>query len=560
MQEKAFQLVKVSAFLVNYKKITGVKKLKVKILLVDDRKENLFSLGSLLEDLDVEIFKAQSGSDALELMVDHDFALALLDVQMPDMDGFELAELMRGAERTKSVPIIFITAASKTSGFAFRGYESGAVDFLYKPVDPIFLKSKVRVFIELGAQRRQLKEQMELLTAAKESAETANRLKSAFLANMSHEIRTPLGALIGFTELLEDNNVSNQEKNDYVKIIGRSGKALVRLIDDILDLSKVEAGHLELEAIRFSPAALTQEVFDLLGKLATQKGLQLHLKSNLKPNMTIVSDPTRLRQVLVNIIGNAIKFTEKGSVTVTLDQTLEKSPDASFITFSVEDTGIGLSNEQAHRLFQPFMQADNSMTRRFGGTGLGLVLSRRLASLMGGDVKLVRSEANKGSNFLISIKAKLAEDNQNSEAPRHLAGSESSSNQQMPSLEGIKVLLVEDSPDNQLLIKRFLVKQGADVSFANNGEEGVDKALASDYDVVLMDIQMPILDGYAAATKLRKKNYLGPIIAITAHATEEERNRCLSAGCTDYLAKPIDRTQLYQKVAKHSGAPQTADV
>ena len=251
---------------------------KVKLLLVDDRKENLFALGSLLEDFDTEIFKAESGGKALDLMVDHDFALAILDVQMPDMDGFELAELMRGADKTKAVPIIFITAAAKTSGFAFRGYETGAVDFLYKPVDPLILKSKVRVFIELDQQKRQLKLQMTQLKAAKEAAETANQLKSAFLANMSHEIRTPLGALIGFAELLEDPSLKASDKSEYVKIIGRSGKALVRLIDDILDLSKVEAGHMEIENIRFSPLTLVQEVVELLGKSANRQRHQPGVK------------------------------------------------------------------------------------------------------------------------------------------------------------------------------------------------------------------------------------------------------------------------------------------
>ncbi|MES3038156.1 MAG: response regulator, partial [Bdellovibrionota bacterium] len=429
---------------------------RVKILLVDDRRENLFSLGSLLGELEVEIFKAQSGAEALALMVDHDFALALLDVQMPDMDGFELAELMRGTERTRAIPIIFITAASPASGFAFKGYESGAVDFLFKPVDMAVLKSKVKVFIELDSQKKQL-------LAAKEEAETANQLKSSFLANMSHEIRTPLGALVGFAELLDDTSTPPSEKSRYIQIIKKNGKALVELIDEILDLSKVEAGHLEIEQREFSPLDLVRDICLLLGKKAEQKGIYLEHKVDKAVPKTIISDSKRIRQILMNVVGNAIKFTEKGGVTLHLNAESRGSKSINLI-FRVEDTGIGLKADAAKKLFKPFMQADNSVTRKFGGTGLGLALSRRLARLLGGDLTLAEG-SEKGCTFVATITAEIGKG----------INSKNDSSQdeifQGANLAGAKILLIEDSPDNQDLIKLFLEKRGASVELADNGQD-----------------------------------------------------------------------------------------
>jgi two-component system, sensor histidine kinase len=516
---------------------------KVKVLLVDDRPENLFSLGLLLDELDVELYKVQSGAKALELMVEHAFALAILDVQMPDMDGFELAELMRGAHKTQNIPIIFVTAASPASGFAFKGYELGAVDFLFKPLDPIMFKSKVKVFIELETQKI-------LLRQSKEVAENANRLKSSFLANMSHEIRTPLGALMGFAELLEDENLSKDDRQKYIKTIKRNGIALTNLIDDILDLSKVEAGHLDVVKEEICVINLVEEVLILLGKTAEQKGLKINFKTQGQIPYKIISDEKRIRQILMNIVGNAIKFTEKGHIDVLLIAEMNWATSTK-LTFKVTDTGVGIDPGKINKLFKPFMQADNSVTRKFGGTGLGLALSKKLAQLLGGDLFLETSEPQKGSTFVIYFNVEHKEESAQKKVEKQEIQFVPADPVAVKSLQNCRILVVEDSKDNQALMEILLKRKGAKVEFANNGEEGYQKALANQYDIVLMDIQMPIQDGYVTVQKLKDKNYSKPIIALTAHAMADEKEKCIEVGCVDFLSKPINQVQLIDKIIFH---------
>ncbi len=474
-------------------------------------------------------------------MVDHDFALAILDVQMPEMNGFELAQLMRGAERTKNVPIIFVTAGVHTEINEFRGYESGAVDFLPKPLNSEILRSKVKVFLELAEQRAHL-------AAAKEAAEEASRLKSSFLANMSHEIRTPLGALMGFAELLKDD-LTPDEKEKYVNVILRNGNALVQIIDEILDLSKIEAGHIEIENQKVSPQDLINEIRDLLSPLALKKDLKLNLKLSEGLPDFIGTDPLRFRQILTNILGNAIKFTESGSVTLEIDYHKALNPKVICL---ISDTGIGIRPEVANKLFQPFSQGDVSVTRSFGGTGLGLSLSKRLAELLGGDVRLKESEPEKGSVFEVQVEDRIRELN-----GFHLRDRQSNQSKYegRKNLEGVKILVVDDSLDNQLFVRMLLTSQGADVSVANNGKESIDLALNGDFDLILMDLQMPICDGVQATKKLRASGYSKPILALTANAMKEERIRCLSQGFTDYVSKPVDKKVLFAAIKKGLGGP-----
>ncbi|HRO67749.1 MAG TPA: response regulator, partial [Pseudobdellovibrionaceae bacterium] len=306
---------------------------KTNILIVDDRPENILALSNLIESDDIQIFSAESAEAALELLVRHEFALALLDVQMPRITGFELARLIRGVKKFKHLPVIFVTAQPQDQSVVFEGYETGAVDLMFKPLDPHVVRSKIRVFVQLDQQSRLLKSQMEQLEKLKQQAEVANTEKSHFLANMSHEIRTPLGSMLGFAELLKDPHLPATERAHYVDIILRTGTNLSKILNDVLDISKVEAGQMDVEKVKVSLPGLLSEVQQVMGMKCRQKGLALRFKSASSLPDTIVTDPFRLRQILVNLLGNAVKFTEKGSITVTTGLSDHK------LSFTVEDTG-----------------------------------------------------------------------------------------------------------------------------------------------------------------------------------------------------------------------------
>jgi PAS domain S-box-containing protein len=387
------------------------------------------------------------------------------------------------------------------------------------------------------------------LEQAKNLAENANRAKSNFLANMSHEIRTPLGAILGFAELMADPEQPAQERLEYIEIIKRNGDQLSRVISEILDLSKVESDRLQIERIQFSLPELLKDVTTLLKLQAEEKNLILGLKFDRDLPPHIVSDPTRLRQILINIVGNAIKFTERGEITLSASPVKADGKIPACIRFSITDTGLGISPDQVENLFEPFMQADSSMTRRFGGTGLGLALSRRLAKALGGDLNLQESTAGHGSTFVFTIESGLTahQQKENGIHPDFIKALDSVRPKDKlsgPDLTGTSILVVDDSPDNCSLISYILTRAGAKVDTKTDGRSGCEQALKANYDLVFMDIQMPKMDGYEAAAHLLSKNYSKPLVAITAHAMKGDRERCLSSGFQDHLTKPIDRALL----------------
>jgi two-component system, sensor histidine kinase len=380
-------------------------------------------------------------------------------------------------------------------------------------------------------------------------ANDASRAKSAFLANMSHEIRTPLGAILGYAELTLEGSTRKIQKNHLQTII-RNGNQLLHIVDEILDLSKVESEKIGIEKLNFSLPRLVEEVVGLLSLKAKDKGIQL--KMNLSDNLPnrVLSDPTRLRQILINIIGNAIKFTEVGSVTVDIrSKPIRVGSKRYNLVVDVIDTGIGIAPSQQSILFKPFVQADGSMTRKFGGTGLGLHLSRKLARLLGGDVVLKDSGSEKGSHFVVSVEVELA-----GPVGNDLLSAEQpvlDDKQQSIPIANAKILVVDDSIDNRTLVTHFLKKMGLKFETANNGSEGVAKALDEKFDLVLMDLQMPEMDGFQAMQALRKQDYQKPIVALTAHAMKGDRERCLQAGFDDYLCKPLSKDSLIKSLAQN---------
>jgi CheY-like chemotaxis protein len=385
----------------------------------------------------------------------------------------------------------------------------------------------------------------------------ANQAKSEFLANMSHEIRTPMTAILGFTELLLDRrNFENPELYvESIKTIQRNGEHLLGIIDDILDLSKIESGKLEVEAIDYSPVTILREVLALMSIRASAKGIYLEYEFASRIPISIQTDPTRMRQVILNLVSNAIKFTEIGGVRIVVHFENGTQP---MLHFDIIDTGVGLTSEQQARLFKPFAQADTSTTRQFGGTGLGLTICRRLAEMMGGGVIIASSERGVGSCFRASFGG--AKRDAELHEPKNCAEAQTTNQSQVETtpkvlpLDGHRVLLAEDGPDNQRLLSFVLNKAGAIVTVVENGLLAIEACLAAiekdePYDTVLMDMQMPVLDGYKATSRLRSLGYGGSIIALTAHAMDGDEEKCRSAGCSDYSTKPINRDQLITKIA-----------
>lgn len=662
----------------------------VNILVVDDSPQKLLALQVVLAELRQKVVTALSGEEALRLCLTNEFAVILLDVNMPGMDGFETAALIRQRRQSEHTPIIFVTAMSEET-HAAEGYSLGAVDYVLAPVIPEVLRAKVSVFVELHRKnlqvRRQADQRVELVRAeaARAEAEQANRSKSQFLANVSHELRTPMNAVIGMTDLALEEEISPTVR-EYLQTARDSAGVLMALLDEILDLSRLESGRFELETVSFDPRSMIEQTVRALAIRAHQKGLELACDVTADLPARVMGDPLRLRQVLTNLISNAVKFTETGEVVVEV--VCERGiGDTVILTCAVRDTGIGISRADQQRVFAPFTQAASSTTRLYGGSGLGLAIASNLVAMMGGHID-VDSELGKGSTFQFTIQLPIAAPpvpvSKSLDGRRILLGVHHAATQRaierllvarganvaaagdepairaaldgsaaerfdamildrtLPGLDlvefrerlmaikpspavvllaapadrrqlpattpateswavvdkpvlgpevgnvierilaghapdkkshvsplklngeevpALRVLVAEDTPANQVLIERILARRGHTVKIVENGQDAVAAAGADQFDVILMDVQMPVMGGLEAAeairAQMRRDHRRVPIVALTAHAMQGDERRCLDAGMDAYVTKPIDVRKLIELV-EHVGRTSPA--
>lgn len=503
------------------------------LLIVDDEPDNLRILSSLLRD-EHQVLIAKSGQQALALAEEKQPDLILLDIVMPSMTGFEIIQILKNKPATSAIPVIFITGLDSSKDET-TGFELGAVDYIHKPFNPSVVKARVASQLKIIQQRRELE-------SLSKELQTASEAKGMFLANMSHEIRTPLTTIIGYSESLLANELPELEKPAALGTINNSSKHLLALLNDILDFSKIEAGELTIELLDTDVNQLLEQVHVMCQELAKKKNLQISWRLLTAIPSHIETDPTRLKQILINLISNAVKFTEQGTINITL------SLSDNALVIAVIDEGIGIAQNKLNKLFTSFNQIDNSTSRQYGGTGLGLSISQNLAHRLGGHIK-VQSQLGEGSTFIITLP--IISKKPQSILETLLFCSPSPTQPVSEEQLNARVLLAEDHPENQKLFALILAAFGLNVDTVNNGEEAVSACLSNNYDLVLMDIQMPVMSGLEAQQLIRTCGVNTPVIALTANVMKEEVEAYLHAGFNDHLAKPLDRKELWKKLNKY---------
>jgi len=551
---------------------------KANVLLVDDKTENLLALETVLADLGQNLIRAGSAREALRFLLLEDVALILLDVQMPGLSGFELAELIRERERTQHTPIIFISAESVQEQFIFKGYSLGAVDYLTKPVQPEILKSKVRFFSRLYLQqaeiRRQAKELAEtnvlldginvdleervrqrteelenanfereaLLVREKslrEEAEKANRLKDEFLATLSHELRTPLNSILGWSQIVLGEMINPEDVRTALETIHRNATSQAQLIEELLEASRLIAGKLSLNLGPTEITPILEAAVDIVRPRAAAKGIDL-ITDFQSDTTTITSDATRLQQMIWNLLTNAVKFTPSGgSVEVRTKREGDK------LKIIVSDTGIGISSDFLPFVFDRFRQQDSTSTRRHDGLGLGLAIVRQLTELHGGTVAASSEGIDKGSTFTISLPVSQTQEVASSERADVGRNADDGSNKP---LKGVRIDVVDDDADSCNLLRFAFGLRGAKVRTYSSAAHAFDAIIDDPPDVLLADINMPGEDGYSLIRRIRKassQNGSGfPAIALTAMARAEDSEQALAAGFKMHVPKPVEIDEL----------------
>jgi signal transduction histidine kinase len=547
----------------------------VSVLVVDDKPANLVALGAVLGPLGVRIVEARSGIEAVIQVSRESFAVVLLDVQMPGMDGFEVARRIRATDTGVELPIIFLTAIHGDDEYVRRGYASGAADYLSKPFDPDVLRARVKAFVDLFQQRERLRveqvaqrtrerddalEQLAALLAseraARQEAEIANSAKDEFLATVSHELRTPLSAILGWA-VIARRHAPPPAVERALCTIERNARAQMRIIEDVLDVGRIISGKLRLEVAATKVAEVIEAAVQVVRPAADAK--QVRLDVSIDPNVGVIAaDAERLQQIAWNVLSNALKFTRKGGhVEVTASRV------GSTLLFRVRDDGQGIRPEFLPYLFEPFRQADGSTTRRHGGLGLGLAIVKQLVEAHGGQITAQSDGEDRGAVFTIELPAR---------APavpleRSPRGQRDSGPVVAPGavgLDGVRVLVVDDDEDTRELVQHMLAEQGAVVSSASSAEEALSLLTRSPPDVLLSDIGMPDVNGYSLIQSIRgmpaDRGGKTPAVALTAYAREGDRDRAFSAGFQAHVTKPVDPEMLAAVVASLAGvSPEPAD-
>lgn len=499
---------------------------KVYFLLVDDLEENLLSLEGLLRRDGLELLKARSGPEALELLLQYDVALALLDVQMPGMDGFELAELMRGTERTRGVPIIFLTAGSGDARRRFRGYETGAVDFLQKPIEPDILRSKANVFFDLRRQHRLLEIQRDELLANSEALKEADKRKDEYIATLAHELRNPLSPIKMSIQLLR--HAGPDRAADILTIIERQTNHLVRLVDDLLDVSRFAQGKIHLQREIISLQSSVHAAIESVQPLVTAKAHSLHADLP-EDTIWVDADPTRLTQIISNLLNNAAKYTPDGGKI-----TVHAVRQGNNFVLNVTDNGLGIPDDMRSKIFDVFSQINSQdhLRKGQGGLGIGLSLVKNLIDLHGGTIKVHSDGIDKGSTFTVEMPF-VAAPAQSAPHPAAQTAPVASS--------GYKVLVVDDNIAAAQTIFWMLEALDHQPHLAHSGAEALAAADDIQPDIILLDIGLPDMSGYDVCEALRRNpQHQGAlIIAQTGWGQEKDRKAAFAAGFDHHMVKPV---------------------
>ncbi len=534
---------------------------KPSVLIIDDNPTNLAVIVQYLEAYDFEMMIARTGEQGIEIALRGHPDLILLDVMMPRIDGFETCRRLKANPLTADIPVIFLTALNRVED-KVTGFDVGGVDYITKPLQEEEVLARVQTHLRLRMLQQQLEAQNRQLARAKEAAEAANQAKSIFLANMSHELRTPLSAILGCAQIMGHNPKIPSEEQEHLSIIQRSGDHLLILINQVLDLSKIEAGRITLNEKDFDLYQLLDDLYNMFSLKTQKKWVNLVFERTDDVPRCVRTDEVKLRQVLINLLNNAVKFTKEGSVELRIancEMRKEPTPnpfqeekfEVRNLKFEISDTGPGIAPEEMDKLFEAFGQTETGRQAR-EGTGLGLPISQKFVQLMGGDIT-VKSQVGQRTAFTFEIQVESVHATEKicyKPSTRSAIALE-------PGQPRYRMLIVDEKPDNRKLLVKLLSPFGFELQEATNGQEAVETWEAWKPHLIWMDVHMPVMDGYTATQKIRhSKSEIRniPIIALSASAFEDERNMAISKGCSDFLQKPFHETDIVEIIHTHLGA------